>query len=170
MSFLNWPSSSRQNEPFRVKIGQIEAKIGEKVCPVSQLTVALRCWAAGLMTQQSSMTSSPCQVPKRFFRPVEAQEFWLFRGFSCVSCNRVDMDTLPELRASIWHDFCIIRVVHNRDTCWVIRGCRAKKRTQRRDTVHKRNGLQGVLGVILPCKVTDNLLDEWVNRNGACWI
>ena len=43
MSFLNWPSSSRQNEPFRVKIGQIEAKIGEKVCPVSQLTVALRC-------------------------------------------------------------------------------------------------------------------------------
>ena len=43
MSLLNWPSSSHQNEPSRVKIGQIEAKIGEKVCPVSQLTVALRC-------------------------------------------------------------------------------------------------------------------------------
>ena len=43
MSLLNWPSSSHQNEPSRVKTGQIEAKIGEKVCPVSQLTVALRC-------------------------------------------------------------------------------------------------------------------------------
>ena len=116
-----------QNEPSRVKIGQIEAKIGEKVCPVSQLTVALRCWAAGLMTQQSSMTSSPCPVPKRFFRPINARELWLLRGFSCVSGNRVDMDTLPELRASTWHDFCIIWGVYNRDTCWVIRGCRAKK-------------------------------------------
>ena len=43
MSLLNWPSSSRQNKPSRNKIGQIEAKIGEKVCPVSQLTVALWC-------------------------------------------------------------------------------------------------------------------------------
>ena len=44
MLLLNyWSSSSRQNEPSRVKIGQIETKVGEKVCPVSQLTVALRC-------------------------------------------------------------------------------------------------------------------------------
>ena len=34
----------------------------------------------------------------------------------------------------------------------------------------KRNGLQGVLDDIFTCKVTDNLLDEWVHRNGACWI
>ena len=47
---------------------------------------------------------------------------------------------------------------------------REKKRTQRRDTAHKRNGLQGVLDDIFTCKVTDNLLDEWVHRNGACWI
>ena len=68
-----------------------------------------------------------CPVPKRFFRPINARELWLLRGFSCVSGNRVDMDTLPEARASTWHDFCIIWGVHNRDTCWVIRGCRAKK-------------------------------------------
>ena len=47
---------------------------------------------------------------------------------------------------------------------------REKNRTQRRDTAHKRNGLQGVLDDIFTCKVTDNLPDEWVHRNGAGWI